>query len=117
MTKYLKRIRKKYSFRYMYVIEPHKSGYAHMHMLLFETQGNIPKRHLKDQWKLGFTRWRLCANAAHAAAYCAKYLSKTEHKLVASLRFGQKEFVTAANCTVPDGEGSATEALNDDKRS
>lgn len=115
VTRYLKRIRKaKAKIRYMYVVEPHKTGLAHVHMLMFEQSG-VTKRLLETQWKHGFSQWRLCVEAHHAAMYCAKYASKSGQKLRASSKFGKKNFMPAAPCTAPRlGAGSCDVTFNDD---
>lgn len=80
ITLYLKRVRKqsRARFRYFIVTERHKSGLPHWHMVIHE-QGT-PVRHaiLSQQWKLGFTKWKLIPTDDVAPArYCAKYLSKS----------------------------------------
>lgn len=81
ITRYLKRVRKesKSSFRYLLVMEAHKSGLPHYHMLLHEKPfgGEIPKRILKYQWHLGHTDFKLVDDAQHKAEYMCKYLAKS----------------------------------------
>ena len=93
ITKYLKRLRFESgaSLRYILVAERHKSGLPHFHALVHECDPAAPvrKRVLKDQWKLGFSDWRLAEPAA--AGYVAKYLSKSaEARVRASQQYGKK---------------------------
>ena len=92
ITTYLKRVRKEAGvpLRYLLVSEAHKSGLPHFHILVHEPLGPIRKATLKDQWKLGFTRWKLVEQDQRAARYVCKYLSKdAETRVRASLRYGQ----------------------------
>ena len=83
VTKWLKRIRKQSGspIKYCLVVEAHKSGLPHYHLLISELDADRPLRAavIKDQWSLGFSDCRLVAKtdeAAHAS-YAAKYLSKS----------------------------------------
>jgi hypothetical protein len=77
LQRFLKRIRKQSGavLRYLLVLEAHKSGVPHWHILLHECSGTISKRLLEEQWKLGFSHWRLCD--PDAAYYACKYLAKS----------------------------------------
>ena len=94
ITLWLKRLRKaeKSRFRYFMVVEAHKSGLPHWHVLLHEIRTEPPLRHrvLKDQWKLGFTDFKLVDPTDTAAAgYVSKYLAKSALARVrASARYG-----------------------------
>lgn len=107
ITKFLKRLRMevlrsagldsqavKWPIRYLFVVERHASGVPHYHALIHETRPDIPvrKRMLDNQWKLGFTQFRLVDEAfpvdtwaggeyvapsgMKPAAYVCKYLAK-----------------------------------------
>lgn len=91
VTTFLKRVRKTAAFRYLLVSEEHKDGFPHFHMLLHEMGAAIPKRTLDDQWRLGFSQWRLVDRGnPQAAHYVCKYLSKSALTRVrASQRYGQ----------------------------
>jgi hypothetical protein len=82
VQKYFKRIRKDSGskLRYLLVCEAHKSGLPHYHLLLHEvTEGDkITKATLRDQWTLGFSKWKLVENNVRASGYVAKYLFKAE---------------------------------------
>nr|QXN72842.1 MAG: replication initiator protein [Microvirus sp.] len=98
LTKYLKRIRKESGaeLKYCLVLEAHKSGLPHYHILIHETNPAKPIRHevLKDQWKLGFTKFKLAD--PRTASYVAKYLSKTAAARVrASVGYGKKRLSIA----------------------
>ena len=81
VTKMLKRIRKLVPsgyLRYLVVLEITKAGVIHYHLLLHEVSEAFPVRHvqLAEQWRLGFSQWRLVKDARQAS-YVAKYLSKS----------------------------------------
>lgn len=79
ITKYLKRVRKQAGpLRYCLVVEAHKSGLPHWHILFHEVDEARPVlyRHLADTWKLGFTKFNLCEDT-RAAGYLSKYLAKS----------------------------------------
>ena len=79
VTRYLKRVRKEASmaFRYCAIVEPHKDGFPHVHMLIHELDGELRKRTLDGQWRVGFSQWRLVDTGQVSAAwYVAKYLAK-----------------------------------------
>lgn len=91
-TKYLKRVRKESGarLRYILVAEAHKSGLPHWHCLIHEVNAEQPVRHrvLVDQWRLGFTSFKLCE--PDGVTYVTKYLSKCALARVrASVRYGQ----------------------------
>ena len=93
VTLWLKRIRKKLKgkLRYLLVFERHKSGLPHAHILVHDMDESNPVRHaaLTAEWKLGFTKFKLC-ETLKTAWYVAKYLSKScESRVRASLRYGQ----------------------------
>lgn len=78
ITKYLKRIRKESGvpLRYILVAEAHKSGLPHFHMLLHEASDKaIRWKTLSEQWKQGFSQFKLVEGNG-AAWYVCKYLSK-----------------------------------------
>lgn len=79
LTRYLKRVRKESaaSLRYLLVVEAHKTGLPHYHMLLHERLGQVRKRTLDSQWISGFTRWRLVEPGVTPAFYVSKYLAKS----------------------------------------
>jgi hypothetical protein len=84
LTKYLKRLRwdSGAAFRYCLVVEAHKSGLPHYHMLLHETDPGSAVRYrtLKGQWQHGFSAWKAVDPEEvdpRMAWYAAKYLSKS----------------------------------------
>lgn len=92
ITRYLKRCRKESGslIRFLWVAESHKSGDPHFHALIHEPDPARPirKEVLEGQWKLGYTKWRLCRSEA-AARYVCKYLTKDAAARVrASLHYG-----------------------------
>lgn len=91
VTKFLKKLRKaKHRFRYVLVMEAHKDGYPHVHLLLHEVGPQIPKRELQKHWKHGFSNWKLADKDARAAHYVTKYLAKDMRTRVrASQRYGR----------------------------
>lgn len=79
ITKYIKRLRKTGAvFRYLLVLECHKSGLPHYHLLCHEQSCDnvLRKKILQDKWTWGFSSWKL-AQDANSCAYVAKYLSKS----------------------------------------
>jgi len=80
ITRYLKRVRKECAvpFRFLLVLEVHKSGLPHYHLLIHERniEECVRKRTLQEQWKWGFTNFKICEDC-NSAAYVAKYLSKS----------------------------------------
>lgn len=92
ITKYLKRVRKQCgSFRYLLVVEHHKSGLPHYHMLVHEVvEGAVTHAVLAQQWQIGFEKWRLVAQTKQATYLC-KYLAKTNAARVrASAEYGSR---------------------------
>lgn len=78
ITKFLKRIRKNSGakLRYLLVVEPHKDGFPHYHMLLHEFDKPVRHAMLTDNWKHGFTRFKVC-DTDRAPWYVCKYMAKT----------------------------------------
>lgn len=102
LTRYIKRVRKESgaTLRSLLVVEKHKSGIPHFHMLVhepFPTQ-TVGERTLRTQWKytptwsktsrpIGHTKWKLAD--ARSAAYVCKYIAKcSEARIRASLHYG-----------------------------
>lgn len=75
----LKRHPKLKNFEYLAVFEEHQSGYPHMHLLI--TGKYIPWQYLRQVWEriTGSIHIHIkkIPNARQAAAYCAKYISKS----------------------------------------
>lgn len=93
LTKWIKRVRKVSGapLRYCLVVEAHKSGLPHYHVLVHELSLDKPvtKRQLQQQWQLGFTQFKLVEGRV-AAAYVTKYLHKSaEARVRASLHYGK----------------------------
>lgn len=89
--RWLKRVRKqaRVPLRYLLVVEAHKSGDPHLHILLHEPGGPVRKQVLEDQWRTGFSHWRLVEGDG-PAVYACKYLTKSILTRVrASRRYGQ----------------------------
>lgn len=79
VTKFMKRVRKNSGskFRYLIVVEKHKSGVPHFHLLLHELDAANPVRYrvLSKAWDQGFSDFKLVDNK-DAAGYVSKYLAK-----------------------------------------
>lgn len=93
VTKWIKRVRKESAapLRYLVVVEAHKDGFPHYHLLLHETDAGRPirKELLQRQWSHGFSNWKLVKDTA-TAGYVTKYLSKSLMARVrASVRYGK----------------------------
>lgn len=112
VQKYLKRLRKSgAALRYIAVVEPHKDGYPHMHILVHETGAPIRKKSIQAGWTLGFSSAKLADEGARS--YIAKYLTKTAGRLRASLKYGlnprtSKENVRETIDPLPPKEPIAT---------
>lgn len=97
IQKYLKRLRAAIgpeTLRYLFVVEAHQSGVPHYHALVHECDPAKPvrKRQLDEQWKLGFTKWRLVSDV-NPAYYVAKYLAKDARaRLLASEDYGSSPY-------------------------
>lgn len=77
VTKFLKRLRKKNSLRYLLVAEPHKDGFPHYHALIHERREPILWQAIADQWPDGFIKVKLTQDAVpREAFYVTKYLTK-----------------------------------------
>lgn len=88
VTKWLKRLRSSGAkFNYLLVVEAHKSGLPHVHLLIHEISG-CTYRTLTETWRLGFSHAKLVEGTA-AARYVTKYLVKSALARVrASQRYG-----------------------------
>lgn len=124
VTRWLKRVRSaaKQPLRYLLVAEAHKSGDPHMHILVHEPAGPIAKRTLEDQWRIGFSHWRLVGQEPGAATYVCKYLAKDALTRVrASQHYGQTQLVrslteriekiSAALCVSSEREGTSDDGV------
>jgi len=94
VTRFMKRVRfeSKASLRYLLVVEPHKDGFPHYHLLLHETGPvQVSKRVLERQWGLGVSHWRLVDREdPRQAGYVCKYVNKSaEVRIRASRHYGQ----------------------------
>lgn len=84
----LKRLRKKYSFRFMCKSELQKRGVVHYHLAV---HGDLTRRQVESQWKHGFKNAKLMKTENQLARYIAKYITKDERKgknYRASIRYG-----------------------------
>lgn len=91
VTLYLKRLREKagVGFRYVSVVERHKDGYPHVHLLLHEKTEPIRHRDISSAWHCGFSNAKLVEDLTGAARYVAKYLTKSAIARVrASIDYG-----------------------------
>lgn len=115
LTKMLKRIREKTKapLRYMCVVEAHKSGDPHLHILLHEVRADRPVRYseLASEWKLGFSKWKLVTDR-NGAAYVSKYLTKSllRARVRASQKYGQG-LTLSENSFNPEKRGGNVESM------
>ena len=90
----LKRLRKKYEFRYLCVAELQKRGVIHYHLVV---HGELTRREVESEWKYGFSNAKLVKDEK-IAKYISKYVSKDQRKgknYRASIGYGKaKENVT-----------------------
>lgn len=90
LTKWIKRIRKNSGakLRYLLVVEAHKDGFPHYHMLLHEYDEPISWADLSLNWKLGFSSFKV-VKTDRAPWYITKYISKSALARVrASIQYG-----------------------------
>lgn len=104
ITRWLKRVRKVSGakLRYLLVVEAHKSGLPHFHMLLHEVDPAKPVRAsvIQGQWHLGFSQSKLVAQDDNrAASYATKYLTKSS---LTRCRASQGYGLTEGNTTISD---------------
>lgn len=125
LTLYLKRLRKGYGpLRCVFVHEPHKDGYPHLHGIIHEVHGQEPllKRFVQSQWRLGFSKVVLADPGA--ARYLTKYLAKEARARVrASRQYGRLEAADvqirpqpAASTDEEAGKTTTTHQTPTDKR-
>ena len=79
---------------HMTVVERHADGAPHVHLLLFEQIDRCTsERTLRGIWrnemKLGLSQAQLVRDQRHAPWYVCKYISKSIHRVRASLFFGK----------------------------
>lgn len=91
--RFMKRLRKRSgaSVRYCLVVERHKSGDPHLHLLLHEREGVARWRDIDAAWAWGFHKSNLvqAEDARAAANYAAKYLTKSAaNRIRASRHYG-----------------------------
>ena len=93
----------------MVCYEKHRSGFPHLHMLVHEYPGGgeVKKRQLDSQWKLGFSHWRLLPpeEMGKAARYVAKYITKDGGRVRSSIKYGKP--YTSSGHSVPLGTACA----------
>jgi hypothetical protein len=110
ITRYLKRLRKRGALiRYCLVVEAHKSGLPHFHMLLHEVSETDPVRHklLEDQWRVGFMQAKLVSSETRAAHYVTKYLNKSARaRMRASAAYGSAHNATLVHSSELNVKGS-----------
>lgn len=97
VTLFLKRLRKKNSFRYFLVCERHESGMPHYHLVVNEPAQPVTHKSLKAAWSAGFLDAKLIADSRQAT-YACKYLTKTS--------------LTRVRASANYGSGAADYALN-----
>ena len=95
ITRYLKRVRKNSGchIRYLLVLEFHKSGLPHYHLLVHEPDASrgVTWRDLMTPWTWGFATAKL-VDGPQGANYVAKYLTKALRARVrASVGYGSSE--------------------------
>lgn len=107
ITKYLKRLRKQTGapMRMLCVVEAHKSGLPHYHLLVHQLRADKPigERDLRRQWHWGHSLFKLVSNTNKAAWYVSKYLAKSAMARVrASINYGREKL----SSTIVEPEGS-----------
>src|SRR3546814_8298459 len=78
--------------RYLLVVEPHDDGFPHFHILMHEQDSPVRKALLEEQWRSGFSHWRLVKNEDPRSVYYAcKYLTKSHQTRVRASRRDRSE--------------------------
>ena len=98
----LKRLRKKFSFRFMCKSELQKRGVVHYHLAV---HGDMSRREVESEWKYGFKNAKLMRNEQQLARYIAKYITKDNRKgknYRASIRYGGIDEKMAADNMVKE---------------
>lgn len=113
ITLYVKRLRKEAAgkLRLVCVVEQHKSGLPHYHLIVHEQWvGAVRHKTLSNQWQLGFSKWKVVAdNFGKIAHYVAKYLAKSSLSRVrSSVGYG---LVGEEATTSVDSDGTEREGL------
>jgi len=108
ITRWMKRVRKNSGapLRFFLVVEAHKSGAPHYHVIIHESDPAKPVRHavLVKAWTWGFSKFNLLHDKT-AAAYATKYLSKSSLARVrASERYGTGGTDVRRSLIIPEGE-------------
>lgn len=117
ITKWMKRVRETSSarLRFLLVSEAHESGLPHFHILLHEVWATerVTKRVLEDQWKLGFSHWRVATpENPRVALYLTKYIAKSAAARVrASARYGQGALSIAGDEKSPSVEKTTSSSV------
>lgn len=92
---FMKRLRKSApGLRYFLVVEEHKSGLPHLHMLLHESVKPVRWKDIDAAWHLGFHVSKLVGSSGtkwEGANYVTKYLTKSASILRSSLRYGKSD--------------------------
>lgn len=103
VTKYFKRLRSAgAAFDYLQVVEAHKSGLPHVHVLLHE-RAACTYRLITGRWQLGFAHAKL-VEGTDAARYVTKYLMKSALARVrASVAYGSPPQGKASHGPPPAG--------------
>lgn len=80
-----------WKFRYLAVVEPHKSGRPHIHVLLHDLSTRpITKRQIGMKWTAGFWKAKLVDDPVRAVKYTVKYMFKDGllARVRASIKYG-----------------------------
>lgn len=99
VQRYLKRVREELRIkgrrrvRFLAVIEPHKDGFPHAHLIVHEESfADANERTLRHKWWMnGGAKVRLVRSSQDAALYVAKYLAKGAVIVRGSLHYGRSE--------------------------
>jgi len=95
-TLLLKRLRKTLGlpFRYLSVLEEHKDGVLHLHALIHDLSGLLPKAALRSQWVHGITHCKLADK--QTCFYISKYLLKqTSGRVRSSQKYGDPKGIVS----------------------
>lgn len=123
-TGFVKRVREgtrpRRKFRYVVVVELHKSGRPHLHALIHEQDGYpLTKFYLESKWPYGFTNMKLVDGdqVSVTAEYLCKYLTKGNSRINPSQKYGSFGPLSGGNETSPSLESGDASLISKDERS
>lgn len=107
INSFFKKVRENYPyFKYAYVIEFHKSGGIHFHVIM--STPFVRAKQIEEMWGRGFIKINRISHVKNVGAYVVKYMTKdgSDERLI-----GKKLYQTSQNCKKPEWEYGAKARL------